>query len=197
MNKSEITQFLKNLQNEMCTQDTDIQADPRFWTLMDYQMIPGNIDSADGWVVSDDSGEPQEITALAIDIKEEIEGARADGEDPIADHFNGERTAKTALDRFPEDTNPEYQLKWIATYGPAVDMVHGHAQALPMQEIAYIVPNTLFLTKQEAQDYLTQYGYNHSSKAHTYAMTALRSPAVSTLYTIIQETDWDAFDNSK
>lgn len=39
--KEEI-QFLKELQNELKTQDNDCQAAPRFWGIMDYRTVPAN-----------------------------------------------------------------------------------------------------------------------------------------------------------
>ena len=60
----------------------------------------------------------------------------------------------------------------------------------------YIVPNTMFLTKQDAKDHIKLYGYNYTKDVHTYAMTALRSPSVEKLYKVIQETDWDELDES-
>lgn len=40
-------EFLKNLQKQMKYEDefnNDIQANPRFWTIMDYKTVPTSID---------------------------------------------------------------------------------------------------------------------------------------------------------
>ena len=59
-----------------------------------------------------------------------------------------------------------------------------------MKKVAYVVPNTCFLTKQDAKDYLSQYGYNHTAKAHTYAMTAIRSPKMEKLMHLLETNEW-------
>ena len=54
-----------------------------------------------------------------------------------------------------------------------------------------IVNNTMFLTKYDARAHLLNNKHNYSDKAHTYAMTAHRSPRVEQLIQILNDCDWD------
>ncbi|WP_317958118.1 hypothetical protein [Oceanobacillus kimchii] len=59
-----------------------------------------------------------------------------------------------------------------------------------VREESFIVPNTMFITKQDAKNHLLANKHHYSKKAHTYAMTAWRSPKVSKLMTILETMDW-------
>jgi hypothetical protein len=48
---SEEIKFLKELQEELKTQDTDYQAAPRFWTVGDYRWIRTSEDDAERYSV--------------------------------------------------------------------------------------------------------------------------------------------------
>lgn len=54
-----------------------------------------------------------------------------------------------------------------------------------------IVPNIMFLTRAEAESHLASNYYHYTDWAHTYAMTAWRSPMVSQLLHVLQEADFN------
>ena len=53
------------------------------------------------------------------------------------------------------------------------------------------MPDTMFLTNREAKEHLKSNHYHYTSKAHTYAMTAWRSPQVEKLIHILQTADFE------
>lgn len=61
----------------------------------------------------------------------------------------------------------------------------------------YIVPDTMFITKEEAKEHLEKNKHHYSSKAHTYAMTAWRSPSVKKLFEILMNADWEILNRSE
>ncbi len=58
------------------------------------------------------------------------------------------------------------------------------------QEVAYVEPDTLFLTRKAAQKHLDSNRHHYSSKACTYAMTAWRSRDVEVLLWLLQHIDF-------
>lgn len=59
---------------------------------------------------------------------------------------------------------------------------------------AFIVLDRMFLTRAEAEFHLASNYYHYTSWAHTYAMTAWRSPMVDRLLRVLQEADFDVED---
>lgn len=53
-----------------------------------------------------------------------------------------------------------------------------------------VYPNTMFLTEKAAATHLRQNDYHYDATAHTYAMTAWRSPEVEKLIKILQTVDF-------
>ena len=49
----------------------------------------------------------------------------------------------------------------------------------------------MFLTNKSCKEHIRLNNYHYSSDAHSYAMTAWRSPEVEKLFKILQEVDWD------
>ncbi|MGA4461972.1 hypothetical protein ACPA2L_04485 [Bacillus bombysepticus] len=68
----------------------------------------------------------------------------------------------------------------------------GYFNKVFMKKEDFIVPNTMFLTKEEAKRHLELNKRHYTKKAHTYAMTALRAPKVERLLKILETFDWDA-----
>ena len=53
-----------------------------------------------------------------------------------------------------------------------------------------IYPNTMFLTEKDAREHLQSNDYHYSEDAHTYCMSAWRSPVVERLWKILREVRW-------
>ncbi|WP_145413394.1 hypothetical protein [Paenibacillus xylanexedens] len=166
--------FLKELQIELNTQETDCQAAPRFWTIMDYKKSTGNEDY--------DSGEYEyfhhdgDYTAFNNfnDLKEFVEEYyEEDIDDELIWYLNQE----------------DFDLLWQYIEKNMND--DGYFDSVFVKEEEFIVPNTMFLTKAEAKRHLELNKKYYTSKAHTYAMTALRAPKVERLLKILSEFDFD------
>lgn len=172
--KEEI-QFLKELQQELKTQEVDCQAAPRFWSIMDYK-----------WVVTEE-GHEDRITLYDSDACETVEL-----DEYVEEILNGERKENFLEDEI-EELQYEHEIgspsdvyEWIEKYD--------ESRYYPVYEeqVSFIAPNTLFLTKAEAKKHLELNHYHYSSNAHTYAMTAWRAPKMERLIKILEAFDWES-----
>ena len=186
-------EFLMKLQKEMNTQDTVSQADPRFWVIKgsvkEYGIEDGYEDGTDIIDEVDRNVVAQNLEEFTIFINDcilddinveydrnyEIEYNK--NADTVSIHHNEEPDEETEydLDEF---------IKWVNSFGYTFDTVN------------YIIrdkiyPNTMFLTQKEAENHLKQNYYHYSEDAHTYAMTAWRSPDVEKLYMILHSVDFE------
>lgn len=178
MNKE--IEFLKELQDKLKTQDKDGQASPRFWTIMDYRHVateegyhdrvviffPGRCECAtvEEYVqdISSDESE-REFTDEQID----------DLNDCLGSNFFEFEDYEAVLDWAKENDDEDAYF------------VHERRES-------FIVPNTMFLVKEEAKKHLQLNKHHYTEDAHTYAMTAWRSPSVGALFNILETFDWDS-----
>lgn len=147
--------------------DNDIQAAPRFWVVIDYSQVPTWEGIAEDIVIYiPEYNDSYEIDEL-IDIELE------DGELP-----------QGAIDDIDE-INCEYSaLDWIQTW------IDEDAYLVPVSEMGSIVPDTLFLTKQDAREHIRKNKHHYSDKAHTFAMTAWRSESFRIIWDVLVNSDW-------
>lgn len=172
--KEEI-QFLKELQQELKTQEVDCQAAPRFWSIMDYK-----------WTVTAE-GHEDRITLYDSDACETMEL-----DEYVEEILNGDRKEDFSEDEIEElqyeneHGSPSDVYDWIERYD--------ESRYYPVYEeqVSFIAPNTLFLTKAEAKKHLEINHYHYTSNAHTYAMTAWRAPKMERLIKILESFDWDS-----
>lgn len=169
-------QFLKELQQELLTQETDYQAAPRFWTIMDYKWEV----TAEGHHERISLYSPNTCESVTVDeyIDEILNGDRRD-------EFNDEQIEelKDIKDYFISDLedwikeNDEYEYCLIYE-----------------TEVPFIAWNTCFFTKEEAKRHLESNRHHYSDKAHTFAMTAWRAPKMERLMKILETFDWDKIE---
>lgn len=168
MNIKESIEFLKQLQTEMKTQETDCQASTRFWVVAENKREYGfSDDYSDGTVVCDCEG--NEFETVNEFIKFLIE--------------NGSLVDDSSFD---ENSDFEDVLNTIKN-----DMGYNIVGYRNINDV--IAPNTFFLTKNECKEHIRLNHY-HYQQPHTYAMTVWRSPQVERLYSIIENFDWDAIE---
>ena len=179
--KKEDIKFLKELQNEMLTQDTVCQADPRFWVVV--QTV------RDYWVDDDIDG----ICFYDSDLSESVfEGELEELADWLKENFN--EIVKCEYDNgFLEivcEDEEEYLIDNISEIENFLEEYDFNRYTVcNYRDREEIVPNTMFLTLRECKEHIKANGY-HYNKPHSYAMTAWRSPQVEKLYKILQKTDW-------
>lgn len=181
MNKEDI-KFLKNLQHEMLTQDTYGQASPRFWVVTDSVRHYG-VDSSygyDGMEILDDDGE-----VVATDLKELYNFLLNNNE--IIVEFLDEDHLKIVKKPYMLEYNVYdlYEFMDIAD-----DFDYDSLNIVYYTESYKIVENTMFLTLEECKNHI-DCNRHHYNDPCPYAMTAWRSPQVSKLYTILENTNWE------
>lgn len=174
-------QFLKNLQQTMQWEDEndyDSQASPRFWVIMDYRTVPTHEDyDYDRTMYFHNDGDHTEFKNV-----EELK-------DFLSDHFLDDEEVG-GLRNWLNDEEITFEELWELVMEYMND--DGHFDEVPVKEEAFIVPNTMFLTKEEAKRHLDINHYHYTSKAHTDAMTAWGAPKVERLLNILMAFDWDS-----
>lgn len=166
--------FLKELQAKLKHQsehDYDSQASPRFWVVRDYK-----------WEhVADDHGER---TAIYLPDAHESYSMQEYKENLLEED-----------DREIFSVNQIRELEKAETDQDIVDWVEAYEQdeftLFSEAEIAVNVSNTFFLTKEACKLHIDQNQHHYTKKAHTYAMTAWRSPEVAKVWDILENFDWD------
>ena len=157
-------EFLKELQHELNTQETDHQADPRYWGIMETRMV----------AVPEGCGDP--YIYMGDGVTNTLEEAVAYVDEIIRDY--GSETAHTWY---------EMDKNFI---DDVADFINNHiddmARVVYMEEKPYISHETgAFLTKRACKNYIEKYGYKHSNP-HTYGMTAFRNPELERLLNILK-----------
>ncbi|WP_339193913.1 hypothetical protein MKY95_19190 [Paenibacillus sp. FSL P4-0176] len=172
---NEDLKFLKELQAELNTQETDCQAAPRFWTIMDYKKSPGNVDYDSGEIEYYHNDGDYISFGNFNDLKEFIE-----------EHYEEEIDDDLRWHLSDDDFESLWQYIEENLNGD------GYFDSVFVKEVEFIAPNTMFLTKAEAKRHLELNHYHYTSKAHAYAMTAWRAPKVERLLKILSELDFDS-----
>ena len=179
--KIEISQedyeFLKDLQNELNTQENDGNADPVFWgveeTVEECRGGDGEY-GGDPYITFDDG-------------KWSLEEAIGEVEDELKN-------------------NPEYSDEWLHKEWEEVDkscaedvcefmtgMLHweGIYGVVYVENVKRVTPFTgAFITKRACKNYIEKYGYNHNDP-HTYAMTAYRNFELVRLIKILKSLNFE------
>jgi hypothetical protein len=171
--------FLQQLKDEMINGEHDYQASPRFWVIMDYRDEVTAEGFHDNIELYDSSACHvfKTVDDYILDVEERVEyGFFFDTFVPkikqCIEMARDKHFGSYEMDELLEETGDKSDMNIVYT-----------------KRESYIVPNTFFLTKKEAEDYLEMYGYNHTDKAHTYAMTALRSPNYNRLIKFIENIE--------
>jgi len=181
MNKD--IQFLKELQQELKTQETDHQASPRYWVIKDYRTVPGNEDYDSGYEERLYNDGDHVIFSSFNDLKEFLE-----------EYFEEKIESDEEFQQLINDERERFDDLWEYVK----DNLNGDGffYTCFVKEESFIVPDTMFLTKEEAKRHLELNNYHYTSKAHTYAMTARRAPKVEQLLNILETFDWEAISTN-
>ena len=166
MTKEDI-EFLKDLQHEINTQETDGQADPRFWVVNQSKRDWGfESGYADDIMICNCDGDTWETTEEFLDYL-------------VEDGY---------LYKSEIDENYDYNFDEILALLDNSDFyICGY------RDEDSIVSDTFFLTKRACEQHIEQNGY-HYSKPHTYAMTAWRSPEYERFMKIFKSLNLDGIE---
>ena len=190
--------FLKELQNEINTQDTICQRDPRFWVVMQTVRTYGFSDEySDDYILvnSDDYEYAYDNIKDSFELIEEYMdefGEDREYKDWKCEYIKCSETISiTGILEYGE--KEEWELK---TLEDVMDFMNDEVLGEDIFKLVYykdeeqIVPNTFFLTKRECEEHIKRNSY-HYNKPHSYAMTAWRSSQVEKLYDILHNVNWN------
>lgn len=175
--KIEISQedfeFLKDLQHELNTQETDGNAQPVFWG------VEETVEECRG-EYSDFGGDPYISYDDGKWSLEEVIDEVEDAFENEPEYYNDDvRNAWNEIDKTSIDDIYDFiteQLKWDNNYG-----------VVYVEKVKRVTPYTgAFLTKRACKNYIERYGYNHNNP-HTYAMTAYRNFELARLINILKK----------
>lgn len=158
------------MQQELKTQETDWQAAPRFWAVGDYRMVPCPDGYHDAYYINCTDRD------MFMEVNEALEHIEKEEWNDL------EEGAKV---EFKEIDCEDSALEWFR------DHYDDGADLIPMRKEHYIRPDTIFLTKREAQEHIHWNHYHYTPEAHTYAMTTWRAPKVKRLLEILETMDWE------
>ncbi|MDO8159653.1 hypothetical protein FKQ51_20305 [Bacillus toyonensis] len=177
MNKD--IQFLKDLQQELKTQETDGNAAPRFWVIKDYRIVPGSEKYDSGYEERFFNDGDHVAFPKFSNLKEFLE-----------EYYGEEIEEDEELVSLINDESERFDELWEYVEGNLND--DGFFDTAFVKEEEFIVSDTMFLTKEEAKRHLKLNKHHYTSKAHPYAMTAWRAPKVERLLNILETFDWEA-----
>ena len=202
--KHEITKeeidFLKELQKEMNTQDTVSQADPRFWVVAtDKHKESGTVDSFDGIDLYDSYAVEVvcegDMSSIIDYVKEYYEDQLKEA--GIVFTINSENKHKAYI-KYTENGELEKEERIFYDSDNLLDFLQEYGILTEDRyELVYYnykhhnYQDTMFLTNKSCKEHIKANHYHYNSDAHSYAMTAWRSPEVAKLFKILQEVDWD------
>lgn len=182
--------FLSDLQHELNTQDHVGQADPRFWVIMgqEKQVVPsGYEDDVTLYDKLYDNDAAEELANGIDDIIKFLNKKFKDNDEPW--EITQECSSYTIKSK-EDDEYDEYlcDLEELETWLHEHNYKHCTFHYYSCKPKVY--PDTMFLTEKSAANHLKENYYHYDDTAHTYAMTAWRSPEVEKLIKILQTVDF-------
>ena len=172
--KAEDIQFLIELQEELNTLDKLCQADPRFWVIRDYKWVLIPNEYAETYRVYDNEGEDWSLDGFLDYLRDE------DSYDDVFEKLE-----------IPDDAVANFDLIDSIVEQINVDSRVHDFEIFGVVDEPFIVQDTMFLTNREAKEHIKSNYYHYTSRVHTYAMTAWRSPQVERLINILQKADFN------
>lgn len=165
-------EFLKDLQNELNTQENDGNADPVFWgveeTVEECRGGDGEY-GGDPYITYDDG--KWSLEEAVEEVEEELKNNPEYSDGWL--HKEWEEVDKSCAEDVYEFMTD--MLHWEGIYGVAY-----------VENVKRVTPFTgAFITKRACKEYIKKYGYNHNDP-HTYAMTAYRNFELGRLLKILK-----------
>lgn len=183
--------FLIELQDEMITQDHVSQASPRFWVVAtDKHQELGTEDNYDGvQLYSSDAadivcdGDMCSIVEYVTNsYSEELEEENIVFVDQCS-HY---------LAKFGEDEEETfYDSEELLDFLKEHDVISDDYELTYYRYVHRNYPNTMFLTNRSCKEHIKANYYHYNDDAHSYAMTAWRSPEVEKLWDILDKVNWE------
>lgn len=169
--KTQDIEFLNELQEELKTQPNDGNAAPVFWVIRQYEDQITDSDFGEKTLYAHSDGDCSEFKTLEdlrLFLDEELDSI---------EHYE---TLDEAFDIILADYNDS-----------------GYFYRYEAISVGVIQPDTLFITKKEAQQHIGNNRRHYNSTVHTYAMTAWRSRVVERLWDILRTADFSMLKEEK
>lgn len=216
--KDELTkddiQFLKELQTELNEQDNEGMPNPKYWVIrtekweLDYDACPGSdktivvqggyYEDALEFMLKDDgtySMAPECETGkefLQL-MKDATKSCDCESEKVVNWYIRNGDIMITVADETTDDRDLATYLRHEGCeYNNSVIIGEGENELSFTSQTAVwrVVPNTVFITRQAAEQHLKENHYHYSDNAHAYGMCAWRSPEFERLLDIVSKTKW-------
>lgn len=208
--------FLIELQHEMLTQDHVGQAAPRFWVVGGTRQVATGREYAEGEQLIHDTDVVADNLEQAVEyfkeyIQENIDEFEEEGvsiviEKEDTSSFESYRVARidTSVDVNAEGYSEQDEIIMEQNFITGIEeLVEALVDAKVIADETdysvgyyynehYRYPDTMFLTNRSCKEHIQANHYHYSGDAHSYAMTAWRSPEVSRLFDILDKIDWKA-----
>ena len=165
-------EFLKDLQRELKEQDTDCQAAPRFWGILEegQQVVPDGF--GDYTRVVDKTYGDSETYSLEEYVKHIRELLLEDDDEVLYETWE-------SVDK--EDINEVIEF--------ATKHLERNTEVFEIKKTTYVSEQTgCLLTKRAAKKHIELNGYNYKNPK-TYAMTAWRNPEFEKFLNIFENLD--------
>lgn len=169
--------FLMELQQELTAQSNDGNADPVYWGVMETRKVCVPEGCGDAAIYVGDG--------VVLSLEEAIEWVN----ERIGEYSQEVQVLWKELHKDIQD----HWEEWC--YSNVDDMVEFIQQKMNCKECTWVYERDekcisretgAFITKRACQQYIDQFGYNHT-KPHTYAMTAFRNFELERLLKILRE----------
>lgn len=203
--------FLIDLQYEMLNQGHVSQAAPRYWVVAGTRKVPTGVEYADGQCLIDTEDNEEYADGLEETIKyfnglircrncnEEDYEYRIEQDDV---YFNTWKVIKIEKDCNIESEEDRVIAEEYGNISDIDDLLRamelidlidfGKFKVAYYRNEHYCYPNTMFLTNRSCKEHIDANFYHYSEDAHSYAMTAWRSPEVERLWNVLDKIDWES-----
>lgn len=166
--------------------DNDCQASPRFWMIMDYREVVGNEDYNDGRTVFvHDNGDHTEFNSF-----EELETF-------IQEYFFEDEEKEVPSDLQEIYDAEEKSYDDLVQYALENLNEDDEFKELFLKKESFLSQNSFFLTKDAAKRHLEGNRHHYTKNAHTYAMTAWRSPGIFDVYRLLHQFDFESLKDKE
>ena len=185
--------FLIKLQREMILQDHVSQAAPRFWIVAGIRKNVTAPEYSDGvWLVSD-------AEEVADGLEESVEYFQNLVEDNITIIREDTTFVSYKVIKVDDENEIVYEQRCITDIEDLIsafvdlDVVEENEyHTVYYKNEHYRYPDTMFLTNRSCKEHIAANRHHYDANAHSYAMTAWRSPEVKRLWEILDKINWES-----
>ncbi len=168
--------FLKKLQHELLTQETDYEAAPRYWVVVQNERRYGfDLDFEDGCSMYS-SAEADYVGDTVDEVIEYIKATYDHECKADEDDYEDLLTMESLAEYLNKNVSDDFKVIYYN--------IEHHVRK----------NGSLFLTKRECQEHIRLNRYHYNDTVHTYADTAWRSPTFERVLEILENCDFEEIE---